>query len=124
MIIKNRIIYFVSLAVFVLVLGGCSSGGETFGEVLSDNNVTKITSILQDPKSFLDQMVKVEGQITMECPTGCWFFVKDDTGRIYVDISPAGLAIPQRVGRRVVLEGIVKDHGGTLMIHGKGISIR
>ena len=43
---------------------------------------------------------------------------------IYVDIAPHGLAIPQRVGSKVAVEGTVSVEDGQVRFVGKGVEIR
>lgn len=115
------------LGVFLLLglVSGCSPQGETYGEpISSDMTLTKVGAILSDPDRFADKLVKVEGEIVRECPTGCWFDLKDDTALIHVDIKPSGLAIAQKVGHQTLVEGTVKKRHGRTVIVGKGVKVK
>ena len=94
------------------------------GAALSNQAVTKIGDILRNPGDFEGDLVKVEGKIVSECMTGCWFNVKDDTGTLYIDLKGANLAIPQKVGHDVILEGMLAERSGVPMIKGTGVVIK
>lgn len=107
-----------------LVLGGCSRGPEQYGEKLTVTEITPVSDILANPGAFAGRTVRIEGEIARECPTGCWFDVRDGGATIYVDIGPQGLAIPQHVGGKVVVEGMVSTENGQTEFLGKGVEIR
>jgi hypothetical protein len=71
----------------------------------------RIADILRDPRGWDGKNVVVEGKIASECPSGCWFTLKDGNAVIYIDLAPSNLVIPQRKGSyakvtsRVVAEG-------------------
>jgi hypothetical protein len=104
-------------------LAGCG-GAERYGDALTLSTVTAVSDVLAAPASFEGRTVRIEGEISRECPSGCWFDVKDGAATVYVDIAPAGLAIPQRVGRRVAVEGTVSVEDGQVRFIGKGVEIR
>ena len=79
---------------------------------------------MKNPSAYLTKTVKLEGKIVAECPTGCWFDVDDGTGVLHVDTKPSGYAIPQRVGKKVVVEGEIYERGGKPIMIGKGVEIQ
>ena len=109
--------------VTALVLGGCG-GGEQYGAAPSDRAPTPIADIVTDPAGFDGRDVTVSGTIERECPTGCWFDLREGTTIIHVDLAPNGLAIPQHVGRTVTVDGMVTLRDGRAIVHGKGVTIR
>ncbi len=114
------------ILLLTIVIGsivGCG-GGEKFGEEITEIEVTKIKDILIDPDKYVGKTIRVEGKIIRECPSGCWFYLKDETGTIYVNLLPSGLAIPQKVGAKVVVEGKLESKEGRIEIVGKGVEIR
>ncbi len=58
----------------------------------------RIADILQDARGWDGKKVIVEGKIASECPSGCWFTLKDGNAVIYIDLAPSNLVIPQRKG--------------------------
>ena len=99
---------------------------QKYGEAISIHKVTAIRDILANRKAYEGKTVTIEGKIANECQTGCWFYVKVAQGNsvIYVDIEPAGFAIPQNVGRKVLVEGKVVLKKTGPMILGKGVEIK
>jgi len=113
----------IAVLVLPIALASCG-GGELYGSPLSDAAPTPVSDVLTDPASFDGKSVKLEGVIGNECPTGCWFELKDGGSSIHVDIAPHGLAIPQKQGSSVTVEGVVKITDSRLMLIGEGVEIR
>lgn len=119
---KNRIVLlllFISAAVFA----GCGRV-ESYGQPISNRQVTKIEDIILHPDVYKDKVVTVSGRITNECSTGCWFDLKEGGAIIYVNTETQGFAIPQRSGKRTLVEGILSIENRKPKIIGKGIEIR
>jgi uncharacterized protein YdeI (BOF family) len=125
---KNEIsaVWFMTLALgLVLTIAGCSKKDSgKYGQKISNYTLTKIGAILKDAKSFDGKTVTIEGKIVDECPTGGWFDITDQTGVIYVDLHPSDVAIPQRVGGRVMVEGKVLVRDNKPMIVGTGVELK
>ena len=124
-----KTVYRIVLSLVLLLGIAVSSsyaGTEKYGEAISNREVTAIKDILADPQTYDGKTVTIEGKIANECHTGCWFYVKIERGNaaIYVDIEPAGFAIPQKVGRKILVEGkvVIKKTGP--MILGKGVEVK
>lgn len=120
-----KLLFVISLlSIAGIVISGCSKG-KLYGEAIpGDMQVTPIKNILSDPDAFLDKEVKLEGKLGQVCPAGCWFFLLDEGGgKIYVDINPAGLAIPPGSSGKAVVFGTVKKAGRRLGVYGKGVKI-
>ncbi len=77
-----------------------------------------VRALIDRTSDFAGRSVSLTGQIVMECSQGCWFFLDDGTARIYVDLSTAGLSIPQWVGKKVTVFGKIKGEGGNLQLLG------
>ena len=122
---KNKIWIAISTLSLALALAGCGrKGAQAYGQEISDRNVTKLNAILSQPDNFEGKTVTVEGKIVQECPTGCWFDINDDAGMIHVDIKPSGFAIPQKVGKAVIVEGQVSVQNNQPVLIGKGVEIK
>ena len=99
----------VILAVGIFIYG-CGSGTEKFGEEIAANTAkTAIGTILLNPGDYVNKDVIIEGKIASECPTGGWINVSDASGggTIYVEMHGTPITIPQRVGKNVVVKGMV-----------------
>ena len=109
----------------MLIFSGCSrKEAKKYGQEISNHSPTKLDAILKTPENFDGKTVTVQGKIIRECPTGCWFEVKDEAGIIYVDLNPSGFAIPQKVGGEVIVEGKVLVRGNQPMLEGQGVEIK
>jgi hypothetical protein len=121
----RRLVIRVTLSGVVLaalLAQGCG-GSETYGEAVTETTRTAVADILQEPETYAGKMVRVEGTIANECPSGCWFELREGGAIIYVDLAPRGLAIPQHVGKKVVVAGTVIVDGMRVQIHAKGVEI-
>ena len=115
------------LIILLVILGvsGCnnnsSDNSEKYGVDITEKEVTSVKDILANSDEYLNQTVRLEGKITRECGSGCWFFLEDNSGTIYVDINPSGLSIPPKVGKKVTVEGVPENRNGRMTINGKGV---
>ena len=115
------------LIILLVILGvsGCSGNSsdnsERYGVDITEKKVVSVKDIYSNPNEYLNQTVRLEGEIVRECSSGCWFFLEDKTGTIYVDINPSGLSIPPKVGKKVVVEGVPENKNGRIGINGKGV---
>jgi len=115
-------VWFMAL---MLTFSGCGKKeADKYGQEISNHTITKIEAILKTPGDFDGKTVTVQGKIIRECPTGCWFDVQGAGGAIHVDIKPSGFAIPQKVGKEVIVEGNVSLRDGQLTLIGKGVEIK
>jgi hypothetical protein len=123
----KKILFILALIIVVGVALSCSNARkEKYGKEISNYKLTALRDILAAPKEFEGKLVTIEGQISSECPSGCWFFVKVASGEfsIYVDIRPSGFAIPQYTGRKVLVEGTVYLDPTGPKIKGQGVEIK
>jgi len=121
----NKKVLVVSVLTSILVLSGCGrKSPKQYGQQIAGRTPTQIDGILKEPASFDGKTVTIEGAITAECMTGCWFDVAGEGGKIHVDVKPSGFAIPQKVGKDVVVEGQVSLRNGQLTLIGKGVEIK
>jgi hypothetical protein len=120
----------VLTALFGLYILGCGPKIERFGDVPADNAPkTAIGTILLNTQNYIDKDVIIEGVIASECPTGGWINVRDKSGgTIYVEMHGSSFApIPQRVGRNVIVKGVVYQSEGVTKeakLLGKGLIIK
>ena len=120
---------FLVIFVMVMSMASCSDNrssnssekSERYGVNITEKRVVNTKDILANPDEYLDQTVRLEGKIVRECPSGCWFFLEDETGTIYVDINPSGLSIPPKVGKKVTVEGVPTKINNGVSIIGKGV---
>lgn len=121
----NNVLLILSLLSVILALYGCGKKEtEKYGQQISDYTITEVGKILKDANSFEGKTVTVRGKISRECPTGCWFNLKENSAEIYVDLNPSAFAIPQKVGKNATVQGKVSVRNNQAMIIGTGVEIK
>ncbi len=120
-----------------------SAGGD--GERISEKPVITINELQKNKDKYVGKTVKIEGTIKDVCQQmGCWFYVDDGTGTVYVNLGMRGYFIPDdgtgsiyvdlSMGKymtiprdsaksHVILEGIVKEEYEQLSINGQRVQI-
>ncbi len=122
MIRKNSRVVLVVLA--VVLVAGCGKTAEQYGAPLSLSEKTSVGDILTEPAKFEGKDVRLEGTISVECPSGCWFELKEGNAVIFVNLQSSGVAIPQRVGNKVAVEGKVAVVDGRVTLNARGLEIK
>lgn len=110
----------VFIAIFALVMKAVEAVEEP-AEL--KNETVKIQDIINNETAFDGQYVVIEGKITSECGSGCWFIVDDGTGLLYVDIKPNNLFIPQKTGSDVKIYGKITTVDNDPLMIGKVMEI-
>ncbi|MCX6693564.1 MAG: hypothetical protein NT074_03300 [Methanomicrobiales archaeon] len=115
------IVFACGLAGF-LITAGCTSPAKE--EVSGGNsiNAVKIGDILENPDSYNGRDVLINGKVVNQCGSGCWFFLDDGSGTIYVDLLPNNFAIPPMIGSKVTVEGSVLVNGTDVSILGTSVT--
>lgn len=113
----------ILLAALSCLLAACSS--EKYGSG-ADSTVPAITvkDVYLDP-SARNRPVSLEGIIIGQCgsPDKCWFFLQDDTGRVFVNLKPSGFSLPAAIGRKVKVTGIIQGDKREPQIVAQGVEV-
>jgi hypothetical protein len=96
---------------------------EQYGDPVKIRTVTPLSTILKEPESFHEKTLTVEGKIVRQCPTGCWIDIQQGSALIHVDFNPSGFAIPQSLGKTILVEGQLRRQNGQTMLIGKGVEL-
>jgi len=119
--------FYLVIVALILGMAGCSGSQEYGTGVDPDLPQVQVRDILVD-SSIQGSRVSVEGRIVNLCPSrGCWFYLQDDTGRMFVDLEPADVTLPFRQGRtvgsRVKVSGTVGLNQGQPAMQAEGLEV-
>jgi uncharacterized protein YdeI (BOF family) len=111
---RSVLVFLVALGIIFFVgIAGCTSAAGTGATtVKTPANIVSIGDIIKNPAVYNGTTVAVQGKITNECGSGCWFMVNDGTGTLYIDLAPNNFAIPQLQGSSVIIEGNIVISNG------------
>ncbi len=85
----------------------------------------EISELKTHPEKYKDTMISTQGTISLECPTGCWFYMKGADGAdIKVELAYSNFAIPQAAGKKVRVEGKPAIENDQLQINGEKVYIK
>jgi len=89
------------------------AGGNKYGKDLSLKDKTKISKILENPKSFVGKKVLVEGNVVGVCEKrGCWIELASDKPyqKIKVKVKDGEIVFPmEEKGKSALVEGEVYE---------------
>ncbi|HWQ63791.1 MAG TPA: hypothetical protein VN429_05200 [Methanospirillum sp.] len=110
------------LIIIAISVVGCfadQSGNQT---AVAPEKVS-ISNLLSSADKYTEKPVSVEGKITSQCGSGCWFIMSDDNGDLYVNLKPNNFVIPPAMGKKVTVIGnvIIKDND--LALVGSSVSL-
>lgn len=113
----------IMLFISVLSMAGCSAEKHG-GEINRELQTIKVKDVMLNP-SLQGQTVNLEGIITSQCMSnGCWFFLNDGTGQIYINLAPKAFAIPPRTGKMAKVTGVVQQGQDGFQVVATGVEIK
>ncbi len=118
--------YFFPLAVLflALLLTGCSGSDKYGAGVDPDAPKVQVRDVFLN-ESLLGQRVTLEGRIVSQCDSnGCWFFLQDDTGQLFIDLSRHGFELPSLPGRSVAATGTVARSQQAFLLIATGVEVK
>lgn len=104
---------FLVFLVTVAMLIPSSALGKTFGQGLSLSEETAISSIIDNPATYVGRQVKVSGLVIDVCSRrGCWIYLAGDRAyeKIRIKVTDGEIVFPMEArGKTAVVEGIVES---------------
>jgi hypothetical protein len=106
---------FVLAACLVFVLSSAVAGEvpETYGAGVDDGSTVAIAELLANPDRYVDQVVRVAGEVADVCPmAGCWILVADEGGReIRIKVKDGEIVFPKELkGHGTIAQGIFRRY--------------
>ncbi len=118
----------ILLAFFLVVslfMAACSGGGDKYGAGV-DPSVPKIQvkDMFLRP-DLIGKKVTLEGRIVSQCASnGCWFYLQDETGQVYVDLSRNGFELPSLPNKSVIASGTVAKSQQAFLLIATGVEVK
>ncbi len=103
-----------------------SSQPEHYGQPFEGAAEASIDQLVSGQAGNSAGNVRVEGKIVRQCPaTGCWFYLDDGKGnQVKVELGAVVPRLPQKTGRRAVVEGRLVLMGDEPVLAGNGVEFR
>ena len=124
---KNFSIGAVVLAALLAAIWTTGCGGQNakvYGkEIPADVELTSMSDVVEDAAAFDGKPVLLEGHITSECPSGCWFWLQDESGQLYVTSHASNFSIPQHVQKKARVYGRVFLEQGRPQVMALGVQL-
>ena len=107
----------------ILILTGC--GGEKYGSGVDASAPKVKVKDLFLQQSLLGQKVTLEGRVGSQCQSnGCWFFLQDETGQVYIDLATNQFTLPAMPGKSVVASGTVAQSKQNILLVATGVEVK
>jgi len=101
-----------ALLVTAACRGAPAESGSLYGEPLTLQEVTPISTILDDPEAFVGERVLVEGLVVAVCEMrGCWMDIAGDREfeKIQIKVDDGVIVFPMTAqGKTALVEGVVE----------------
>ena len=114
----------VLIILAVGLLAAC--GSEKFGPGGDSANaqLVKVKDVLIDPNLSGKPLI-LEGKITSQCgSSGCWLFLDDGTGQIYVDLSTNGFSMPPKMGKKAKVIGRAAESQNGIVVIASQVEVK
>lgn len=103
-----------------------SCSGEKYGAGADKGAAAVTVKDVYLDRSLQERLVTLEGTIIGQCgsPDKCWFFMQDDTGRIFVNLKPANFSLPAAMGKKVRVTGMIQGAKEGYQLIAQGVEVR
>ena len=104
--------FLVTITLAVLLLLPSAALAKTFGSGLTLDEVTAISSIIDNPDQYVGKKVKVSGLVIDVCSKrGCWIYLAGDRDfeKMRIKVTDGEIVFPMEArGKTAVVEGVVE----------------
>lgn len=116
---------FIIMLCIAALFGVACSSAELYGQnVPKDVPKVQVKDVLLQP-ALQGKVVALEGIVVTQCTSnGCWFFLNDSTGQLFIDLAPKGFSIPPRTKRVAKVFGMVQQREGSAVLVAYGVEIQ
>jgi uncharacterized protein YdeI (BOF family) len=118
----TSVILGVLLILTSTIIGGYADQSQDLATVTSEK--VTIEDLLNTPEKFIDKTLSIEGKITSQCGSGCWFIMSDDSGDLYVNLKPNNFVIPPAMGKKVTVTGKVITKDNDVALVGSSVDVQ
>lgn len=120
-----RIMLFGYVLVVSFFLTACSGGGEKYGAGVDPGAPKVQVKEIFLRTDLMGQQITLEGRIASQCASnGCWFYLQDDTGQVYIDLSRNGFVLPSRPNKTVIASGKVARTQQAYLLIATGVEVK
>lgn len=119
---KKKLPGYVLVVSFFLVACG---GGEQYGAGVDPGAPrVQVKEMFLRP-DLMGKKVTLEGRIVSQCASnGCWFYLQDDTGQVYIDLSRNGFELPSLPNRTAIASGTVARNQQAFLLIATGVEVK
>ncbi|MFO7812976.1 MAG: hypothetical protein R6V21_08415 [Pelovirga sp.] len=120
---KNMV--FASVLVVALFLAACSGDSDKYGAGVDPAAPkVQVKDIFLQP-DLMGKTVTLEGRIVSQCASnGCWFYLQDETGQVYIDLSSNGFELPSLPNKTAIASGTVARSQQAFLLIATGVEIK
>lgn len=120
---KRKVLVLMLAVAAGLLVAGCSAEKYGLG-IDSSAPVVMVKDIVLRPE-LQGQQVTLEGRIVSQCQSnGCWFFLQDTTGHVFINLGPNNFALPARMGKQARVTGIVAASPEGYQLIARGVEVK
>ena len=119
----------IMLSAYVLFvsffLAACSGGGEQYGAGVDPGAPKVQVKDMFLRSDLMGKKVTLEGRIVSQCASnGCWFYLQDESGQVYIDLSRNGFALPSLPNKTAIASGTVAKNQRAFLLIATGVEVR
>ena len=118
-----RYLLLIATLFAMVTLTGC--GDEKYGAGVDTAAQTVQVKDVFLQKNLLGQKVTLEGKIVSQCQSnGCWFFLQDETGQLYIDMATNKFSLPSMPNKQVAASGTVAKAQNNIVLIATGVEVK